>query len=239
MGNLFSSGGISEDDCGNKTVGGNDYTHMKWDGSSCVHKANSCGISEWYNMASKECESNLVDSSTIVVAECDETTCPPAQTLDIATLKLPGDVINGGMQACNQSTQYWDSSKEIGNKCVNCSSGSLNKDDPFNPFCECTTDKELVGDECLPKCAPGQLRLSDNTCACPSGTKDVFDGSDFETAVGCASTDAFTNPLTGKKMTDKEKLMLLVLVLILLYMYNPKFKAFVNRSTRGVVRRRR
>ena len=276
MGNLFSSGGISEDDCGILTDNGDDYTHMKWDGTSCVHKANSCGSSEWYNMTSKNCESNLVDSSTIVAAECEESSCPPS--LNKKTMLLDKDFLTKINSEC--AGDYWDNSKATHQEaCITCGENQILG--PSKTDCICPSDDYTMnsdGNDCTLKCdfTKGKIQSGDK-CVCANsngwfasqtvmtnGFEMLTCEYDAVKAAAAAATAAapvattaaapvattgdvaaagdvatFTNPVTGKKMTDKEKLMLLVLVLVILYMYNPKFKAFVNRSTRHVVRRRR
>lgn len=257
MGNLFSSG-ISEDDCGT-----GDYSHMNWDGEACVHNYKGCGSTEVYDMSTGACRAPNSSETTVEYKACDSgkyydgTSCVsfPTQTLDINTLKLAGSKVLQ-MNGCTGESAYYNFGAPSGTssciQCIDSDNQVLNATDPLNPFCECkdgyTSTQTDQGLKCVQNCAPNEAK--DET-GCLGTCEDGYTQfSNLEAPDGNTSnpfvpfkceqiknSDGFTNPVTGKKLTEQEKLMLIVLVLVVLYVYRRQVKAFVNKGGRMVRRR--
>lgn len=228
MGNLFSSG-ASEEECGT-----GDYVNMSWDSTNekCVHTYTTCGADQVYDMSTSACR---VPNSA-KAPECD--TCPPpAAPFSLSQLKVNSGLMDKITTCGNDNNgSFFDNTLAEGKKCVSClTNQTVNKDDPMNPFCECPEGQEVVGDSCVDSCLTGQVRVDTDTgtsCVCPSGTKEVLEGG---VLTGCKSN--FTNPVTGKALTENEKLLLVAAVLVLLYVYRKQVQAMLNKGSRAVRRR--
>lgn len=248
MGNIFSFGGsdISEDECGT-----GDHMHKKWVDGKCSPIYKNCGSGQVYNPSSYACEDpSSADATSFVQCPAGQYTtngvdCQafPVQSVNLDSLKLKNTealTLFNSLNSCGAGSDfYFDNTKETG-KCVSCTGSNEIIDTENGLSCVCSDGYTRNGaGVCTFACGANQRETTATdgspTCECLQGYTPVMQGDKLIDCV--VEPEAFTNPVTGKKMSKNEQMMLLLLIIVLLYVYRRQVKNFVNRTSRSVRRR--